>query len=60
MPLGPREQAAPCSDAVSDTTEEEEEEEGASDLTGQLEQEQERFRSLFGVFDSNQDGFLDR
>ena len=55
MPLGLR--GAVCGDAVSDTTEEDA---AASDVSGQLEREQERFRRLFGVFDANQDGFLDK
>ena len=70
MPLQPEREpaAARClSAAASDVTTEDED--AASDVTGgaasdvtggQLEREQERFRRLFGVFDSNQDGFLDR
>ncbi|XP_043221041.1 colorectal mutant cancer protein-like isoform X2 [Amphibalanus amphitrite] len=58
MPLGLGD-PAPCSAAASDTTEEEGEEE-AGDIGARLEREQERFRRLFGVFDSNQDGYLDK
>ena len=56
MPLGVSERwEAARSGAASDTTEDEEDG-GASHLTGQLD----TFRRLFTVFDSNQDGFLDR
>ncbi|XP_043234114.1 colorectal mutant cancer protein-like [Amphibalanus amphitrite] len=58
MPLGLGD-PAPCSAAASDTTEEEGEED-AGDIGARLEREQERFRRLFGVFDSNQDGYLDK
>ena len=46
-----------AADAMSDTTEDDDD---ASHASGRLVRQQERFRRLFGVFDANQDGFLDK
>ena len=42
---------------MSDTTEDDD---ATSLASGRLGRQQERFRRLFGVFDANQDGFLDK